>query len=66
MSTGLVTLFGGSGFIGHYAARALVEAGYRVRIAVRRPHLAGDVRHTDLWSSCAGSFESCTTSRFGE
>lgn len=44
MSTGLVTLFGGSGFIGHYAARALVEAGYRVRIAVRRPHLAGDVR----------------------
>ena len=44
MSTGLVTLFGGSGFIGRYAARALVEAGYRVRIAVRRPHLAGDVR----------------------
>ena len=40
----LVTLFGGSGFIGRYAARALVEAGYRVRVAVRRPHLAGDVR----------------------
>ncbi|WP_084420344.1 complex I NDUFA9 subunit family protein [Henriciella litoralis] len=44
MSTGLVTVFGGSGFIGRYAARTLVEAGYRVRIAVRRPHLAGDVR----------------------
>jgi NADH dehydrogenase len=44
MSTGLVTLFGGSGFIGRYAARTLVEAGYRVRIAVRRPHLASDVR----------------------
>lgn len=44
MAKGLVTLFGGSGFIGRYAARALVEAGYRVRIAVRRPHLAGDVR----------------------
>ena len=44
MAKGLVTLFGGSGFIGRYAARALVEAGYRVRVAVRRPHLAGDVR----------------------
>ena len=44
MSKGLVTLFGGSGFIGRYAARKLVEAGYRVRVAVRRPHLAGDVR----------------------
>jgi len=44
MAKGLVTLFGGSGFIGRYAARTLVEAGYRVRVAVRRPHLAGDVR----------------------
>lgn len=44
MAKGLVTVFGGSGFIGRYAARTLVEAGYRVRIAVRRPHLAGDVR----------------------
>lgn len=44
MAKGLVTLFGGSGFIGRYAARTLVAAGYRVRVAVRRPHLAGDVR----------------------
>lgn len=44
MAKGLVTLFGGSGFIGRYTARALVKAGYRVRVAVRRPHLAGDVR----------------------
>ena len=44
MAKGLVTLFGGSGFIGRYAARELVNAGYRVRVAVRRPHLAGDVR----------------------
>ena len=44
MSKGLVTLFGGSGFLGRYAARTLVEAGWRVRVAVRRPHLAGDVR----------------------
>ncbi|MCR9268693.1 MAG: complex I NDUFA9 subunit family protein [Hyphomonadaceae bacterium] len=44
MAKGLVTLFGGSGFIGRYAARTLVQAGYRVRVAVRRPHLAGEVR----------------------
>lgn len=44
MSKGLVTVFGGSGFIGRYATRELVKAGYRVRVAVRRPHLAGDVR----------------------
>ena len=44
MPKGLVTVFGGSGFVGQYAARALVKAGYRVRVAVRRPHLAGDVR----------------------
>lgn len=44
MTKRLVTVFGGSGFIGRYAARALVKAGYRVRVAVRRPHLAGDLR----------------------
>lgn len=44
MTKGLVTLFGGSGFIGRYTARELVKHGYRVRIAVRRPHLAGDCR----------------------
>lgn len=43
-SKGLVTVFGGSGFIGQYTAQALVKAGYRVRIACRRPHLAGDAR----------------------
>lgn len=44
MAEGLVTIFGGSGFIGRYAARALVEAGWRVRVAVRRPNAAIDVR----------------------
>ncbi len=44
MSKGLITIFGGSGFIGRYAARECVKAGYRVRIACRRPGLAGDVR----------------------
>ena len=36
----LVTVFGGSGFIGRYAAKALAEHGWRVRIASRRPTLA--------------------------
>ena len=44
MSKGLVTVFGGSGFIGRYAARALVRDGWRVRVAVRKPHLAGDAK----------------------
>ncbi|WP_084397433.1 complex I NDUFA9 subunit family protein [Henriciella aquimarina] len=44
MSKGLVTIFGGSGFIGRYAARVMVREGWRVRVAVRKPHLAGDVR----------------------
>ena len=36
----LVTVFGGSGFVGRYTVRALVRAGHRVRVAVRNPHLA--------------------------
>jgi NADH dehydrogenase len=36
----LVTIFGGSGFLGHHAVRALAKKGYRIRVAVRRPHLA--------------------------
>lgn len=42
--TGLVTVFGGSGFIGRYIARGLARAGWRVRVAVRRPNEAGFVR----------------------
>lgn len=37
----LVTIFGGSGFVGRYVVRELVNRGYRVRVAVRRPDLAG-------------------------
>jgi len=44
MPKGLVTIFGGSGFLGRYAARQLVQAGWQVRIACRRPGLAGDAR----------------------
>src|SRR2546421_247011 len=37
----LVTVFGGSGFLGRHVVRALAKLGYRIRVAVRRPELAG-------------------------
>lgn len=36
----LVTIFGGSGFVGRHIVRALAKRGYRIRVAVRRPDLA--------------------------
>lgn len=39
-SSQLVTVFGGSGFVGRHLVRALAKRGYRVRVAVRRPDLA--------------------------
>ncbi len=50
----LVTVFGGSGFLGRYVVGALTKQGYRVRVAVRRPDLAfhlkplGDVGQIQL------------------
>ena len=44
MTKGLVTVFGGSGFIGRFAARELVKKGWRVRVACRHVNTAGDVR----------------------
>src|SRR3569623_1943605 len=41
---GLVSVFGGSGFIGRQAVRALAKRGYRVRVACRRPNLAYRMR----------------------
>ncbi|MEO1066013.1 MAG: complex I NDUFA9 subunit family protein, partial [Pseudomonadota bacterium] len=35
---------GGSGFVGRYVVQALAERGYRVRVACRRPDLAGFLR----------------------
>lgn len=40
----MITVFGASGFIGRYVVRRLAKAGYRVRAATRRPHLANDLR----------------------
>jgi uncharacterized protein YbjT (DUF2867 family) len=41
---GLVTVFGGSGFVGTQVVRALAKAGYRIRVAVRQPNLAYRLR----------------------
>jgi uncharacterized protein YbjT (DUF2867 family) len=40
----LVTVFGGSGFIGRNVVRALVKRDFRVRVGVRRPELAGHLQ----------------------
>ena len=40
----LVTIFGGSGFVGTQVVQLLARAGYRSRVAVRRPDLAGHVK----------------------
>jgi len=40
----LVTIFGGSGFVGRYIARRMAKQGWRVRVAVRRPNEANFVR----------------------
>jgi uncharacterized protein YbjT (DUF2867 family) len=50
----LVTVFGGSGFLGSQVVRRLAKAGWRVRVAVRNPSLAhtmrlmGDVGQVDV------------------
>jgi NADH dehydrogenase len=40
----LVTVFGGSGFLGRHLVRALARRGYRIRVGVRRPDLAGPLQ----------------------
>jgi uncharacterized protein YbjT (DUF2867 family) len=40
----LVTVFGGSGFLGRFVVWALARRGYRIRVATRRPHLAQNMQ----------------------
>ncbi len=40
----LVTIFGGAGFVGTQVVQAMARKGYRIRVAVRRPDLAGHVK----------------------
>jgi len=44
----LVTIFGGSGFVGTQIVEGLAKRGHRIRVAVRRPDLAG---HTRMFGS---------------
>ena len=39
----LVTVFGGSGFVGTQVVQELAQRGHRVRVAVRRPNLTRQV-----------------------
>jgi len=51
---GLVTVFGGTGFVGTHAVRALARHGFRVRVAARRPEegyrlrMLGDVGQVEV------------------
>lgn len=40
----LVTIYGGSGFVGRHLVRSIAKTGARMRIAVRRPELAGHLQ----------------------
>jgi uncharacterized protein YbjT (DUF2867 family) len=40
----MVTVFGGSGFLGRHVVRALANSQYRIRVAVRRPELTGHLQ----------------------
>lgn len=44
MGKGLVTVFGGNGTLGRFVLPELVKNGWRIRVAVRRPHTAQDLR----------------------
>jgi NADH dehydrogenase len=43
-SDSLITVYGGSGFLGRHVVRALAKRHYRIRVAVRRPELAGHLQ----------------------
>lgn len=43
-NSSLVTIYGGSGFVGRHVVQTLARTGCRIRIAVRRPDLAGHLQ----------------------
>ncbi len=43
-SSSLITIYGGSGFVGRHVVQALARTGCRMRVAVRRPDLAGHLQ----------------------
>jgi NADH dehydrogenase len=43
----LITVFGGSGFLGRHIVRLLAKKGFRIRVACRRPDLAGHLQPLD-------------------
>lgn len=43
-NSALITIYGGSGFIGRHVVRAIAKTGARMRVAVRRPELAGHLQ----------------------
>ena len=43
-SSALITIYGGSGFVGRHVVQAIAKTGARMRIAVRRPDLAGHLQ----------------------
>jgi len=43
-SSALITIYGGSGFIGRHVVRAIAKTGARMRVGVRRPELAGHLQ----------------------
>jgi len=65
MDDKVVTVFGASGFLGRYIVRALAEKGYRIKAAVRRPHLAeflkpaGNVGQIRLFAADLNNDASC-------
>src|SRR4029434_7373837 len=50
----LITVFGGSGFLGRHVVRALCKRGYRIRVAVRRPALAGHLQLSSMVAQIHG------------
>jgi len=71
MNTNLVTVFGGSGFLGRHTVRALARAGWRIKVATRHPNRAfflrplGSVGQIDFVKSDVSDAESVARAMLG-